>query len=173
MVGGTSEQDPLVVDPQGCLNRSGPVPPRRQPLRVTLRQPTTGTARLDRAAFWAEADKPDFPSDTTRSVVACQSIPASWRPICIRRWWPNSPTCRARRRTKPGRGSRAALRLVVFRRDGCFPSLRSGGKHHGRRLQCRRRQGNALGGRSRSRGVDRAGIAERSGGERPGLRLSR
>jgi len=59
------------------------------------------------------------------------------------------------------------------RRDGCFPSLRSGGEHHGRRLQCRRRLGNALGGRSRSRGVGRAGIAERSGGERPGLRLSR
>ena len=39
------------------------------------------------------------------------------------------------------------------RRDGCFPSLR--------------------GGRSRSRGVGRARIAERSGGERPGLRLSR
>jgi NADP-dependent 3-hydroxy acid dehydrogenase YdfG len=30
------------------------------------------------------------------------------------------------------------------RRDGCFPGLRSRGKHHRRRLQCRRRLGNAL-----------------------------
>jgi hypothetical protein len=37
----------------------------------------------------------------------------------------------------------------------------------------RRRLGNALGSRSRNRGVGRAGIAERSGSERPGLRLSR
>ena len=54
------------------------------------------------------------------------------------------------------------------RRDGCFPSLRSGGKHHGRRLQCRRRLGNALSGRSRNRGV--ATCILNSGANGPGVR---